>query len=177
MFNIVVVLLFWYYCSIVLVSPPIRTLPLIILVPSSRTHNLIQFLLFLLATWGKYCSLWGTTKLPLLSSTLTMSLDSLGSQWRKPSLAYHVVLVDLSANRFIRPVSVGLLLLPPQNFPCHGQNDHGEANFTKFKKNATRQQSILLLRLVVPGVGRASESLRAPDNWTIWSNQLSIVTN
>jgi hypothetical protein len=34
-----------------------------------------------------------------------------------------------------------------------------------------------LLNLVGQPSDGTSESLRAPDNWTIWSNQLSIVTN
>jgi hypothetical protein len=50
-------------------------------------------------------------------------------------------LFSLRSNRFIRPVSVGLLALPSQNCDCHGQHGHGGAIFTQFKKESTRQQS------------------------------------
>jgi hypothetical protein len=68
-------------------------------------------------------------------------------------------LFSLYSTLFIRQVSVDLLVIPSQNCNCHDQHGHGGVFFTKFKKEATRQQSaeiklqrlsaiILILRLV-----------------------------
>jgi hypothetical protein len=52
---------------------------------------------------------------------------------------------NLQSNALIRPVSVGLLVLPSQN--CnrhghHGQHGHAGAISTEFKKKATRLWNI-----------------------------------
>jgi hypothetical protein len=68
-------------------------------------------------------------------------------------------LFSLYSTRFIRQISLGLLVIPSQNRNCHGQHGHGVVFFTKLKKEATRKQStkkklrrllaiILILRLV-----------------------------
>jgi hypothetical protein len=69
-------------------------------------------------------------------------------------------LFSLYSTWFIWQVSVGLLVIPSRNCNCHDQLGYGGVFFTKFKKEATRQQStkiklhrllaiILMLRLVL----------------------------
>jgi hypothetical protein len=110
---------------------------------------------------------WISMTKNVLTNNLVSSLFSLYSTW------------------FIQPVSVRLLVVPCQNCNCDGQRGHGGVIFTKFKKEATRQQStkiklhrlsaiILILRLVprdcwlVVVLGKNERCDCGLDSWWFW---------